>query len=423
MKAGQLLFDATLFCYSTLLDFFRITLFPLLYGYSRKKGWDLDKRQKLPTPLRDFRGCNVVWLHAASLGEAKLLVRFYEMLHQRHPDDLYLVTATTRTGMVYLEKQRLPKFCAVGFLPIDTVSQVSHIINHYTVKRLWLLETEIWPSLLAVCVRKNIPVGIVNARIEQASFVWYRRFSWIIKRLLTSVDVVLAQSDAYAERFTSLGIASGSVHVVGNIKGHIRIQRPTREAWLSVRRQLNIAEEALVVTAGCLHAGEGAAIRTFRARLEKLGYPCKVIVVPRYLKEAVTIVEELGGNVVHFDNIATSRRWEICVIEKMGILDEMYKIADAAIIGGTFIDIGGHSMWDAARYGIPVFFGPYYHTQLKSGETLIRAKVGFTVADGEALAEAMYGVMKKNPMRFLQAQKTFIEEMNKTRSVIEPLLP
>jgi 3-deoxy-D-manno-octulosonic-acid transferase len=423
MKAGQFLFNTTLFCYSTLLDFIRITLFTLLHGYAKSKGWDLDRRQKLPTPLRDFRGCDVVWLHAASLGEAKLLVRFYEMLHQRHSDDLYLVTATTRTGVAYLEKLRLPKFCAVGFLPIDTISQVTRIINHFTVKRLWLLETEIWPSLLAVCVRRNIPVGIVNGRMETASFAWYRRFSWIIRRLFASVDVILAQSDAYAERFTSFGIAPESVHVVGNIKGHIRIQRPARKEWLSVRRRLNIGEEAFVVTAGCLHAGEGVVLRAFRLRMDKLGYPCKVIVVPRYLKEAVTIVEELGGNVVHFDDIATSRRWEVCVIEKMGILDEMYKIADAAVIGGTFVDIGGHSMWDAARYGIPVFFGSHYHTQQKSGEILTGARVGFPVTDGEALAEAMYRVMKKEPMQFLQAQKAFIEEMNKTRSVIEPLLP
>ena len=395
----------------------------MLRGYAKKKEWDLDKRQKLPTPLRDFRGSNVVWLHGASLGEAKLLARFYEMLHQHHPDDLYLVTAATRTGVAYLENQRQSKFCAVGFLPIDTMSQVTRIINHFTVKRLWLLETEIWPSLLGVCAKQGIPVGIVNGRIETGSFAWYRRFRWFVSRLFASVDVVLAQSDAYAERFTELGIPQDAVHVVGNIKGHIRIGRPHRDEWLALRRQMNIEEEAFVVTVGCLHEGEGDVIRIFRKTLEQLEYPCRIIVVPRYLKEAVVLVNEIGAHVVHLNEPATSRRWEVCVVEKMGILDDMYKMADAAVVGGTFVDIGGHSMWDAARYAIPVFFGPHYQTQLESGKTLLDAKVGYCVDDGEKLAQAMFDVMKKQPMAFLKAQAAFIEEMNKTRSVIEPLLP
>ena len=113
----------------------------------------------------------------------------------------------------------------------------------------------------------------------------------------------------------------------------------------------------------------------------------------------------------------------ICLIEKTGILDDMYKAADAAVVGGTFTDIGGHNVWDAASFAIPVFFGPCHHTQQESCSLLRQAGVGFTASDGEELALRMFEVVKSVPMRFLEDQARFIKATNRTRSIVEPLLP
>jgi 3-deoxy-D-manno-octulosonic-acid transferase len=409
--------------YSVLLDVVRVVLLPLLRGADERNGWDLALRQKLPSPVRDFRDRRVVWLHASSLGEAKLLVKFASMLRERHADDLYLVTATTRGGVAYLEKNRHPSFCAIGFQPIDTLTLVRRIVGHYGVKRLWLVETELWPSLLHVCAERRLPVGIVNGRIEARTFARYRSLRFLVAPLLAPVDIVLAQSDEYAARFIDLGIGKEKVHVVGNIKGHIRIERPRKQEWLQVRRALNLDEQAFVVTAGCMHKGEGAVLRAFFSQMERRGYPCRLIVVPRYCHEAAGLLDEIGGSVLHVREPATARRWEICLIEATGVLDDLYKIADAAIVGGTFVDIGGHNLWDAARFGIPVFFGTDYHTQQESGDLLLQAGVGFAAADGVELADRMFSVVKEQPARFPEAQARFIEATNKSGSIVEPLLP
>ncbi|MBN1760515.1 MAG: hypothetical protein JW863_19455, partial [Chitinispirillaceae bacterium] len=214
-----------------------------------------------------------------------------------------------------------------------------------------------------------------------------------------------------------------TVHVVGNIKGHIRIERPQKSRWLELRRAMNIDEKAFVVTAGCMHAGEGQVLRSFFRNMDRLGYPCKLVVIPRYMEEAAALLDEIGGNIAHFHDITTARKWDICVIEKMGILDEMYKIADAAVIGGTFTDTGGHNMWDAACYAIPLFFGPDVHTQQASAAALLEAGVAFSAPDGESLAQRVFSVCRAEPMRFLEAQREFIETTNKKQSVVEPLLP
>ena len=107
----------------------------------------------------------------------------------------------------------------------------------------------------------------------------------------------------------------------------------------------------------------------------------------------------------------------------MGILDEMYKISDIAFVGGTFVDVGGHNVWDPARFGIPVFFGPDYHTQTEGCEKLMDAGVGFAAANGLELAEQIVRVMKKEPRKFINAEILFMETVNKEQSIIEPLLP
>lgn len=413
----------TVYVYSFLLEMLRAGVFPLLKSVSTERKWDLDKRQKLPSPVRDFRGRNVVWLHAASMGEAKLLLKFAGMLSERHKDDLYVVTALTRNGVAFLEKNLHPSFCAVGFLPIDTLPMVERVLNHYGIKRLWLIETELWPSLIMACQRRGIPVGVVNARIEPASFAWYRRIAWLLKGALGQFDPVFAQTQEYADRYVALGVDKSKVHVVGNIKGHIRIERPDRQEWISLRRRMNLDEQAFVVTAGCIHTGEGAVLDDFVNVMNEFGYPCRLIIVPRHLDEVGAILSEIKQQVVHLKECATSRSWEIVIIERVGVLDEMYKIADAAIIGGTFIPIGGHNVWDAACNGIPVFFGRHIDKQKESSTTLLDAGVGFSASGGRALGECMFDVVRKNPMPFFAAQQQFIEQINKRGAILEPLLP
>ncbi|HMA66013.1 MAG: 3-deoxy-D-manno-octulosonic acid transferase [Fibrobacterota bacterium] len=388
-----------------------------------RRKWDIFHRQHPPSPVRDFRNRSVVWLHAASLGETKLLYKFLEVLEQRHPGDLYLVTATSRTGVQFLERHKPSSVCGVGYLPFDSLTLMNATLKQYGIKRVWLLETELWPSMLWACKKKKIPVGIVNARMEIKSFKRYFMFRKLLAPLFSVFDIVFAQTEEYAERFVNVGVSREIIHVVGNIKGHIYIKRPSKRDWLSLRRGMNLGEGSFVLTAGCVHAGEGKEIRKCIDMLSRKNLPCKVIVVPRYLEEVPVIMDEIGGSIAHITEITTSRKWDVCIIEKMGILDEVYKIADAAFVGGTFVPVGAHNVWDPARFGIPVFFGPDYHTQIESCEKLLSAGVAFKVENGEELANSILKVIRLEPRKFVSAQTAFIETINKRQSVLEPLIP
>ncbi|NLD91814.1 MAG: hypothetical protein GX639_04005 [Fibrobacter sp.] len=423
MKIEKYLFAVVIYTYSLLMDIAHSIAGIFLSKMGERRKWDIYHRQHPPSPVRDFRHRSVVWLHAASLGETKLLYKFLEVLEQRHPEDLYLVTATSHTGVQFLELHKTPSVCGVGYLPFDSLTLMNATLKQYGIKRVWLLETELWPSMLWACRKNNIPVGIVNARMEIRSFKRYFMFRKLLAPLFSVFDVVFAQTSEYAERFFNVGVSKDIIHVVGNIKGHIFIKRPARREWLSLRRAMNLSEGCFVLAAGCVHAGEGKELRTCIDMLSRKNMPCKVIVVPRYLEETSAIMDEIGGSIAHFTEITTSRKWDVCIIEKVGILDDVYKMADAAFVGGTFVPVGAHNVWDPARFGIPVFFGPDYHTQIESCEKLLSAGVAFKMENGEELANTIVKVIRLEPRKFVSAQTTFIETVNKQQSVLEPLIP
>jgi len=99
MKFSDGIISLVTYGYSTLLTLIRLTVFPFLKNMDRKRNWDLAGRLKIPAAIRDYRHKKVVWVHAASLGEAKLLCKFLSILEERNPDDMYVVTAVTRICM------------------------------------------------------------------------------------------------------------------------------------------------------------------------------------------------------------------------------------------------------------------------------------------------------------------------------------
>ena len=416
-------FLAFIYIYNFLFEIALIPLVPLLRRFPFARPWHIMERSAGPLPQRSTKGKDVVWIHAASLGEAKLLIRFLYLLRQKHPHQLYVLTATTATGVDHLRSFTHDAVVGAGFMPFDTIGRMKKMIGAFGVSRVWLMETELWPAMIKVCMQKKIPIGIVNGRMEEKSLSSYRRFSALFFPLFSGVDIVLAQSDAYAARFEKCGIARSRIYVTGNLKGCVTIKRPAAEERLRLRKELNLDANEFVLTAGCIHPGEGTVLRQAMDLCAARDFPVKCIAVPRHLDASCLIAEELGAKTLVLKSTAASQPWDICLIEKVGILESMYKIADAAFIGGTFVDVGGHNMWDAAQFGIPLFFGPDYHTQVESSRTLVNAGVAFQARTAQALANAVISVCRDNAGQFSASLAVFMDAFNANHLNLETILP
>jgi 3-deoxy-D-manno-octulosonic-acid transferase len=385
--------------------------------------WDLASRLSGPLPKRPDNKKETVWVHAASLGESKLLVRFLDILRKKHPGQQYLITATTKTGVAYLRAHDGNDIAAIGFLPIDTVGLMRGTIETYKVTRVWVMETELWPCMLWTCMRMSVPLGLVNARLEERTLVSYRRLGWLCNGLLRSPDIVLAQNAQYAGRFERLGIPPSRIHITGNMKAYVTVHPPSSAERAQFRAALSLCRDELCITAGCLHGGEGVVFRKALDIIHASGIALKCIAVPRHLRESQSLARELGPGTVVLREPSTAAPWEICLIDKMGILDSMYRIADAAFIGGTFDATGGHNMWDAAQFGIPVLFGPDIHTQQESARTLLSAGVGFGVHNAEELAATIIAVVRDKREQFRRSSDAFMNEINRKSNTFEDVIP
>jgi 3-deoxy-D-manno-octulosonic-acid transferase len=327
-----------------------------------------------------------VWIHAASLGECKLLCRFVRLLELRHPGAAYVATTVTRTGLGYLRLHAPENVTVLGLLPLDTVGRMRRMLRRFRVERLWLLETELWPSMLWACLHEGVPVGIANARMESGPRDRYRSLAVLFAPLLGSLDVVLAQDQCYADRYCSLGVDARRVRVVGNLKSHVTIAlTPARQRDI-LRAALGIGPGETVLTVGCAHPGEGRVVRGALSCLRADGRGVRCLVVPRHREAVPVLCRELGDALVLQKSESVDTSWTVALVDQYGVLDDMYSLADVALVGGTFVDVGGHNVWDAAQFGIPVLFGPHHHAQARSCETLLAARVGFVAADGGGVA-------------------------------------
>jgi 3-deoxy-D-manno-octulosonic-acid transferase len=420
---NRLLLSFGIHCYGAAVDAATALIVPLLSFVGKRRGWHLDERRMLPRIVRNHRCRTVVWVHAASLGEAKLLLRFLTVLERRNPDDCYVLTATTAAGVEHLERMKRSSVYALGFLPFDSPRLMTSVLATFGISRLWLLETELWPAMLHACFSRNIPVGIANARVERRSFAQYRKWSFFLGSLFEKLDIVLVQNETYAERFRMLGVKPARLHVVGNIKTHAPIRPPHIAERGQTRHALRLLPGDTVIIAGCFHAGEGGLARAAVNLLRERGRPCKLMIVPRHLREADALADELGDGCLRTGDIEISAAWDLCLIEKLGVLESLYRIADAAIVGGTFVDIGGHNVWEAAQNGIPVFFGPHYHEQRSSCEKLLSASVGFMVKSAEELAAGLEKTLWTRKEDFGAARALFTEATNRQHALLEPLIP
>jgi 3-deoxy-D-manno-octulosonic-acid transferase len=404
------------FCFSAVrLVFSRIPSLNARYAVS--------EHTRLPPAHRDFRGHTVVWLHAASLGESKVLVDFLRMIHARHPDYLFVVTATSVSGTRFLRECRHDAICAAGCMPIDTITFMNEMLARFNISRLWLVETELWPSMLWVCMNRSVPAGIVNARLEQKSYNMYRRLGFVFKPLICTLDPVLVQDETYSRRFSALGIDPSRITVIGNIKSLVAVKRPEYEEWKKLRQHMNLSEDRVVITAGCIHAGEGRTIRCAIDQLSRSHVDWQWIVVPRYLDDIEELMDTLGSDAILVKEPFVTKEWRICVIGAYGILENQYRIADAAVVGGTFVDVGGHNMWEAAQFGIPVIWGPHFYEQRESCERLMESGVGFEAGGGDELAHTLVRVLKTDARQFIKAQSDFIARHKQDTESLERLIP
>jgi len=313
----------------------------------------------VPDRLRGAAKPGGVWIHAVSVGEVLAVSRLVSELEENFPEQPVFLSTTTATGQ-RLARERFGS-ARVFYAPLDLGPAVRAYMNLLRPRLLILAETEFWPNLLRLARKRGAAVAIVNARISDRSFPRYRRFRWFFSRVLSEVDVFLAQTDVDAQRLREIGAATERVRVSGNLKFDVRVSSPSPLAQ-ALRRAIP-ADSEVMVCGSTAEGEEEMLLEAFQAVLEK--YPSAIMVLaPRHPER----FDRVAGQVAT-QGLALVRRsaWTTTasplmgcafLLDSVGELAAVYALATFAFVGGSLVDqVGGHNILEPAQYGVPILTG------------------------------------------------------------------
>ncbi|XKE45573.1 lipid IV(A) 3-deoxy-D-manno-octulosonic acid transferase [Halomonas organivorans] len=368
--------------------------------------WRRVWRERLPHRPRGERlgrvpasgpDARTVWLHCASVGEVQAARPLIEALARRHPAHRLVVTTMTATGAERVQalSETLRGRPAHGevshhFVPLDFPGAARRFVDRLQPELAIFFETELWPNLLAACDARGVPVAVVNGRLSPRAFRGYRRLGRLMAEALSHVSWLGAKSEADAERFRALGMATDAIQITGSLKFDLADDDEAREASVRLRRRLG---ERPVWVAGSTHPGEDEAVLDAHDRLRKTRPEALLILVPRHPQRFDAVAELCTSR-----GLATARRsageWPqagtaVYLGDTMGELTALYGAADLAFVGGSLVPVGGHNLLEPAALGVPVLTGPELANFTEVAEALREREALVEVADAEALAEAL----------------------------------
>lgn len=305
-----------------------------------------------------------IWIHAASLGEFEAAL---PLVRKWAEDGLpVLVSCTNRTARARIA-ERVPDGVRVRIAPLDFLPFVARAMRREQPSCLVFVETEIWPAWLVLARSIGIDVAFVSARISERSYARYRAIRFLLRPLLGAVRAIGCRTDEDRRRWIAIGAPGEACHIWGNTKYALGASRepasrvPGEAPFILVGGSVRPGEEALI-----------DVVSSFEGRRMRL------VVVPRHLREigaweracdrrgianrrlSLTGIDATGPP----ELLAAGLRENgaglppVLVVDRIGVLRALYEVGDAAFVGGTWIPLGGHNLFEPAREGIPVFFGP-----------------------------------------------------------------
>ncbi len=309
-----------------------------------------------------------VWVHAVSLGETRTAAILVSALRDQWPGMRLLLTHSTATGRAEGAKLLRGGDRQV-WLPWDTPAAVHRFLQHFAPAIGILVETELWPNLLAACRRRGLPVALVNARMNPRSL---RRSLWLAllsRATYRCLSMVLAQTEADAARLRQAGCKVDAVY--GNLKFDAAPDPEQLQRAQTWRRR---SQRALLLFASSREGEEQAwleAMATLPRDAAEAGAPsartARWLLVPRHPQrfDEVARLLEAGGL-----SLSRSSEWsdgpdaralacDVWLGDSLGQMALYYAMSDAALLGGSFAPLGGHNLIEAAACACPLVMGPH----------------------------------------------------------------
>ena len=377
-----------------------------------------------------------IWIQAVSVGEVMAARPLVAELKRRYPGLRLVVSTTTRTGQE-VAARLLTEADAVIYFPLDWPFAVRRTFDAIRPQMLVMVENEMWPNVLRECHARGVRTAVVNGRLSARSFRRYRLVRPLFRRVLTHVQRFCVQDDETRGRLLALGADAARITITGSLKFDAADPAGTSTAGAPrLLRLLRVPEGRLVLIAGSTMRGEDPAVlRAFAAlRATPAGKNALLILAPRHPErfgEVAALCRDAGLDTVLRTALPpdATLQADAVVLDTMGELVHVYRLADVVFVGGSLVPTGGHNILEPAVHGKPIVIGPYMHNFAEITATFLAHQAILQVGDDRELEEVLCG-LAQNPVRraSLGAAARALVEANRgakarTLAVLHDLLP
>jgi 3-deoxy-D-manno-octulosonic-acid transferase len=396
-------------------------------GHVRERlGWGFPQELRVGTGRGLHEG--TIWIHAVSVGEVLAAYPLAKQLKERYRERRLVVSTTTATGQK-LARERMRFADAIFYFPLDWRGPVRRALKTVRPGAVIIVETEIWPNFLRECRRACAPVIFVNGRLSERSFRGFLRarslsggtLRGFLKRVLRDATLFLMQSEQDASRLLELGADAERVVVAGNLKYDLGDTPETPlSSWLAEELARNHRQPVLV--AGSVMANEEIQVLRAFAEVERQFPHALLILAPRKpdrFDEAARIIAESHPYLVRRSQITLNGKGSkvlsapgsVLLLDSVGELASVYRLADAVFVGGSLVPSGGHNILEPASFSKVPVYGPSMENFREMAAKFLNAGASVQVNTPEELGTAWIGLLKDDmrAMRMGAAARALVD--------------
>ncbi len=313
-----------------------------------------------------------LWLHAVSLGETRAAAALIDALRERLPGMRLLLTHGTATGRE-AGADLLRDGDRQTWLPFDTPASTARFLAQFRPAVGVLMETEVWPNLLQQARARGVPMVLANARLSERSQRRGETLAVLMRPAAQTFSLVLAQSEADAQRLRESGAAD--VVVCGNLKFDLTPD----VALLERGRSWRAALKRDVVLGAITREGEEAMLL---AEWQRVAAPRPLLVIvprhPQRFDEVAALVASQGFTLARRSSWTDTPPPEAAAADvwlgdSMREMPLYYAMSQVALLGGSFAPLGGQNLIEAASCGCPVVMGPHTFNFAQAAELSLAA--------------------------------------------------
>ena len=346
--------------------------------------------------LRKFEECRRLWVHAVSVGEVFVAMKFIEKWREVHPDDKFVLSITSSTGS-QIARDGAHQDDVVIYFPLDFPPIINRVVRLMRPKAFVMVESEFWPNLIRKLKREGVPIALINGRLSDRSFPRYLKMRAFTRRIMRLIDIFCMQSALDRERIVALGAAEDRVHVLKSAKYEVAFRDPEGEAVArSVLDRVGFTSDCTVLMGGSTWPGEERVLLEIYRDL-KPDYPkLRLLLVPRHFErthEFLSDIEDLDFSSMRKTELVDGSP-DVFILDTTGEMSSYFAHAAIIFIGKSLFEKGGQNIIEPAFYGCPIVVGPNMQNFQQVIKDMREAEAIIQVPDGDALREEIRGLLE-----------------------------